>query len=599
MAKKITLLRQNPAFNYIALALLGAGVGLISLLLGATVFGLPMFRLYFTSPLIILLNLLPPILFMFFLYFISGRAWIAFTFPAFLTIVLSMVQFFKVNVRGDSFVLSDIAIVREAGAIVSAYTLTMNWKIYLAIAAFISGVLFSVFMLKHKPKSAMFRIIAAAAVVVISAVLYIAVYSDTKLYNKPMSYTVGTEWRPARHFASKGFLYPFIYHIKSSLVTMRIVYPDWYDAQEAKQMLESYANTGIPEEKKVNIISIMLEAYADLTLLDILDFEMDIYDPLHRLQEESVYGALAVNTFAAGTIDAERLFMTGNIVLTSYRTPTNSYIYYLKSQGYYAEGLHAGDRWFYDRVAINKILGFDNYYFLEDYENGSRADSFFFPAVLDLYRARDASMPYFSYNLTYQNHGAYDSTKTREPYIISQGGMSDESYFILNNYLRGIYDTNQRIEGFIDSLRDDAEPVVVLIYGDHKPWLGNNNSVYNELDINIDKDTEEGFYNYFTVPYIIWANDAAKRTLGNDFSGDGGIFSPSFLMGEIFSLCSWEGEGYMQALRELKAHVDIINAVYGTFRENGVLTDVLSPEAGALYQRVRMMEIYRREHFAY
>jgi len=599
MIRKILDLRWNPAFNFVILTLLGAGAGLVSLLLGATVFGLPLFRSYFTSPLIIFLNLLPPVLMIFLLYFISRRAWIAFTFPSLFLLVLSMVQFFKVQVRGDAFVLSDLAIVREAGAIISEYTLTMNWKIYMAIASLICGLIFSLFVLKHRPKGAGLRIIAAASIVVVSAVMYIFVYSNNELYNKRMSYFAETEWRPARHYASKGFIYPFIHNIRSSVAFMTSGLPDWYDEQAAKRMLESYITSDIPDGKKVNIISIMLEAYSDLTLFPMLNFKVDAYGPLHRLQEESVSGMLAVNTFAAGTTDAERLFLTGNTQLTTYRTPTNSYVHYLKNQGYYTEGLHAGDMWFYDRLAINKLLGFDKYYFIDDYPHAERYDWFFFPEVQNLYNLRDISKPYFSYNVSYQNHGAYDSTRTAEPYIITQGGMSDESFNILNNYLRGIYDTNKRIEGLVDSLRADPEPVVVVIYGDHKPWLGNNNSAYSELDINIDKATEEGYYNYFAVPYIIWANDAAKRTLENDFKGDGGIFSPCFLMGEVFRLCSWEGEGYMQALRELKAYVDIINTLHGMFRENGVLTEMLSPETEEMYLRFRMMEIYRRSHFAY
>jgi hypothetical protein len=133
------------------------------------------------------------------------------------------------------------------------------------------------------------------------------------------------------------------------------------------------------------------------------------------------------------------------------------------------------------------------------------------------------------------------------------------------------------------------------------PWLGNFNSVYLELGINIDRGTEEGVFNFYSVPYIIWANDAAKETLGNSFTGDGGSFSPGFLMGALFELCSWEGERYMQALREFQTHIDIVNTATGLLRENGALTlsSSLSPEGAAAFRRLRMMEIYRLNNFAY
>lgn len=39
------------------------------------------------------------------------------------------------------------------------------------------------------------------------------------------------------------------------------------------------------------------------------------------------------------------------------------------------------------------------------------------------------------------------------------------------------------------------------------------------MGINIDQSTLEGLLNYYTTPYVIWANDAAKAKLGVDFHG--------------------------------------------------------------------------------
>jgi len=592
-------LRFSAVFNYAMLALAGACVGLISLLLGASVFGLSMFWTYFDSFMVILLNLLPPILLVFLFYFISGRAWVAFSFPTFITLIFSMVHFFKMQIRGDPFMVSDILLVREVSNIIAPYTLIMNWKVYCAIIAFVGGTAFSVFVLKHKPKKALFRIISSAAVVAVSALLYMTVYSDVELYTETMGSYKVHEWSSTHKYISKGFLYPFIHGIKDTLADIRGDNPDWYNAQEASQMLKSYNDPGIPSDKRVNIIVLMLESYADLSTFDKLVFEDDVYGPLHRLQEESFSGTLITNTFSGGTTDAERLFLTGNTRLTPFTSMTNSYVHYLRSQGYHTEGLHAGDMWFYDRRPINACLGFDEYFFLEDFENSHRYDWFFFPTVSALYKARDTSRPYFSYNLSFQNHGPYDSHKTREPILIKQNGLSEESFNILNNYLIGVNDTNKRIEGFIDTLRDDPDPAVVLVFGDHMPWLGNLNSVYLELGINIDRATEDGYLNFYSTPYFIWANDTAKATLGNDFTGIGRSFSPCFLMGELFRLCSWEGEGYMQALRELGEHIDVINSPLGMFRDNGKLTGLLSPESEAAHQRLRMMEIYRRRNYFY
>ena len=592
-------LRVNPAFNYVMLTLAGACIGLLSLLLASTVFGLSMFWSYFSSPLVILLNLLPPILLLFLLYFISGRSWLAFSLSMLITMVFSLIHYFKVQIRGDPFILSDIMLVREVNKILAPYTLTMNWKVYLVIVAFLAGTAFSVFLLKHKPQKNVFRIVSSVIVVAVSAVLYMTVYADSGIYSNTIGGFSVHEWSDTHTYISKGFVYPFIHSIKYSLADILGDTPDWYNAQEAEQIAQSYVDDDIPEGKKVNIIAITLESYADLSVFDCIDFNEDVYGPLHRLQKQSFSGKLVTNTFSGGTIDAERLFLTGNTRLTHFASTTNSFVHYLKSQGYHTEGLHAGDMWFYDRRPINAFLGFENYYFLEDFENSNRYDWFFFPKVSDLYNERDINKPYFSYNLSYQNHGPYDDSKTSEPYLLERNGMSDESFNILNNYIKGVRDTTNRLESFIDMLRYDSAPVVVVIFGDHMPWLGNMSSVYTELGMNIDRNTEEGFFNYYSTPYLIWANDPAKVLLGNDFIGDGGSFSPCFLIGELFRLCSWEGDGYMQALRELKQHIDIINTQWGLYRENGVLTSTLSPDSEASFRRLRMFEIYRRGNFSY
>ena len=592
-------LRHSFAFNIVMLALLGLMVGILSLLLGATVFGTPMFRSYFASKPLLLLNLLPPLLLISLVYFAGGRPWIAFTFPSLFIIVISMIQFFKVQIRGDPLVVSDANLILEVGKIMSEYTLTMNWKIYLSAALFACGTVFSVFFLKHTLFRTPLRIIASITVIALAAALYTFVYTDDGLYERTAGDAVTTEWTPNRNYISKGFIYPLVYGIKATIEDMRGFYPEWYDEQGARAAFEAFSDADIPDDKKIDLICIALEAFSDLSRFGVLDFTEDVYGPLHALQAQSVSGALVCNVFAGATIDTERLFLTGYTHLTPYRTPTNSFVHYLRRQGYYTEGLHAGDMWFYDRRPVNSNLGFDAYYFIDDYEGASRDDAFFFPAVFDLYMARDAGRPYFSFNLSYQNHGAYDSVRTKEPYVISRSGMSDESYNILNNYLSGVYDTTRRIESFIDSLRGGQDPVAVLIFGDHMPWLGNMNSVYHELGINIDRGTDEGFYNYYSTPYMIWANEAAKKALGNDFTVGGKSISPCFLMGELFALCSWGGDAYMQALRELQTTIDVINAPTGLRRENGVLTPELSGPGFEDYMKLRTMEVYRRNNFWY
>ena len=44
---------------------------------------------------------------------------------------------------------------------------------------------------------------------------------------------------------------------------------------------------------------------------------------------------------------------------------------------------------------------------------------------------------------------------------------------------------------------------------------------YEELGLDIDPGTEAGFRNHYSTEYLIWANDAAKAVLEEDFTGEG------------------------------------------------------------------------------
>ena len=92
---------------------------------------------------------------------------------------------------------------------------------------------------------------------------------------------------------------PFIHSAKTAVEKA----PDGYDKGESAAYLASFEDSYIPEDKKVNIIAIMLEAYNDFSKFGTLEFGTDPYEYFHSLQSESLHGELVPNIFAGGTID--------------------------------------------------------------------------------------------------------------------------------------------------------------------------------------------------------------------------------------------------------------------------------------------------------
>ena len=589
----------HRVYMAVMLVLMGVGIGCVSLLLASSFFGRDggaIFFNYFKHPHILALNLLPPILLVLLFWFLFGRAGAAFGTAAGIVLGFSVANFYKIQLRDDPLLAIDLTTVGEAGDILSRYQLTFHWKIGVTIFAVVFGVLFAHFLMRGRPPGRRVRAIGAAAVLVCGAACA-PLYANDTLYDKQVA---GTElidiWSDMQVYVSKGFVYPFLHSIPDAFPHP----PEGYDEEEAQALLGAYEDGTIEEDEQVNIISIMLEAYMDLSVFENDRFQLsqDLYAPLHELQAECVSGPLVTNIFAGGTKDTEQGFLTGYTDPGTYRSPVNTYVWYLRSQGYTTEGFHPGGGWFYNRKNVNEYFGFERYLFVEDFEVEDRSDEFFFAELKEMWESRDKSAPYFNYSLSFQNHGGYDTASTGEVSYVVQGELSDETYNMLNNYLTGVADTTQRLADLADYFRDCEEPVVLVFFGDHMPWMGNGNSGYTDMGLNLDLGDQEGFMNYYSTRYYIWANDAARAVTGNDFVGEGEAISPCFLMSKVFDLCGWEGPAYMQAMRTVSQRLPVIQSL-GNYMEGGVITQTLSPEGAELAADFSSLEYYWQNHFAY
>ena len=132
-------------------------------------------------------------------------------------------------------------------------------------------------------------------------------------------------WSDTQQYQSRGFVYPFLH----SSADAKDDPPDGYDREKAAAVLAGYEDQDIPEEQKVNVLAIMLEAYSDLTsfpALAGLDSVEQVYSYWHTLAQEGYSGRLVTNVFAGGTVDHgtglfDRLFPAG-LLPKSRPTPT-------------------------------------------------------------------------------------------------------------------------------------------------------------------------------------------------------------------------------------------------------------------------------------
>lgn len=586
---------EHKIWTLCALALVSIAFGLVSMWFSCVDNRNAIFLSYFQIPLIAFLNLLPVVLLAFLLYCAIGRAWIAGLIDGILCLVFGFVNYYKVSFRNEPLNFEDVTLIREAGDMTGkGYDLFLNKSMIAALLLVAAGVVF-LWLFAGGRMSLRPRLIVLGVLVIAVFPIYKLLYCNGDLYvNKTRNEAHINQWAESQIYYSKGLIYPFIYSIHEAGDPE----PAGYREKDIAAALARYESAPIPEEQRVDVISVMLEAYADLEHFDVEGLQESVYAPLREIQSRSIRGNLVTNIFAGGTVNTERAFLTGFSQMGSFRGRTNAYPWYFRENGYYAEGAHPALSWFYNRENINENLGFENYYFIGNRYEDITYDDVFIPDLEVLYRNHCATsdQPYFSYHLTYQGHGPYnlDQTWWGDDYVIG-GDYSDSTRNVLNNYFGSVQNTMENLLRMIDNLQDFDRPLIIVAFGDHMPWMGDANSIYHELGFDLDLSTESGYLNYYSTPYFIWANDKAKEVLGNDFLGDGGTLSPCFLMQKVFEECGWTGPAYMQATRPIYQAIPVL-----TDKGRYILADGrFTTDAQPLAEDFNRLQYYERNHFHY
>jgi len=591
--------RRTIYYIYRVLILLCAGIcmGLALLSLAIGPYTKEVIFSYFRYGTLLVLNTLPVVLLIFLFYGLTGNAWSAFLLGGGIFFGFSMGNYYKLQFRDDPLYFEDMLILHEAKAMATGghYTLFLDIRIIFALFCLILGTVLLAILTPGKNRNWRPRTIAAVTSLVIAGVM-VPVYLDDDRYEAIENYEELERWSATQNYISRGFIYPFFHSINNFLE----IPPAGYSKDKAEALLSAYSDADIPAEKQINIIGLMREAYVDFSRYNVEGLDVSEYAVYHALEAESYTGDLVTNIFAGGTVDTERCFLTGDYSLRNFRGSTNSYVWYLRDQGYSTEGSHPYHQWFYNRMNINSYLGFEKYRFLEnDYERFTNAiypeDAILFPEIYKDFQA--AQKPCFSFSVNVQSHGPYATWDTGAKQYLT-GNYSDKCKYAVNAYMSAIMETDRELSKFVDLLRDDPEPVVLITFGDHLPWMGDGNAYYNEMGININPGTEDGFFRHYSTRYLIWANDAAKKIIGHDLQGEGPAVSPCYLMNVLFDQLGWKGPAFMQAMHDMM-EVFPVKTTTGWTVTDGVLDASVPENRKDLLQDFYYLQHYWRNEFLY
>ena len=562
-------------------------------------------------PFVFLVNYLPIFLLICLLYFILGSISIPYGITTVLLAVLLAINHFKIYFRDEPLKYTDLFLGTEANNMLKTYQLRFDFVIVFLIAfCFVSIVLVST-RVKSKHPKILPSVIGIILSVAIFLTLNFTVYKNTNIYKDLLTET----FHETTTVSQKGL----IYSLFNSANIKDHVAPENYSNTMANDALNKYEKEET-ETKKPNIIAVMCEAYTDIQKWSDIDFtDESPYSYYNYLKTKGCYGELFTPAFGGGTAATEFEFLTGNNTSAinqnmpiAYKTiidsDVDSIVRTFKDMDYYAAAMHPGNAWFYNRQNVYPRMGFDSFTSKEDltyedmyHQSGYIYDSVSAQMIIDDYNRHLAENPdrgYFNFLVTIQNHGPYSSTELLydKEYISKEAyGLTDQQYYIINNYLGGVADADKFMKTIYEYINGLDQPTVFIIFGDHLPALDGENKLFEKFGYDISSDTYEAYENQYSTDYVIAGNWAFNKKYRPGLKGQQGIISSNYLSIKLFQYANIPLTPYQSLSLDMMQYAPILSR-----QHNGTsagFDEVLPEEFNALFEEYKAIQYYNLNDF--
>ena len=574
------------------------------------------------QPLILFLNWLPIALLTAAFAFAFRNVFFSSALVGLIAGAMSLINRVKLTIRGEPFVPRDISLIKEAADAAGSYDMTLPWfqigcLVVMTAVFIVLGVLLPLKKSEDAPKKrgALVRVMGFVLCLAVLVGAVGLVYSSTDLYN---SFKTTEPYNLSSVNNELGFVYYFCYHFS----TYKIEKPEGFDREEAASWEIGYESA--PDAADVNVVFVMNEAFSDILNEDVFVFPegenpMEVYNTMAE-GENAWAGHIVVPYFAGGTADTEFDVASGmqtNLLnpaapsLTAFRTVNrdlDSIFRIFGADGYTSCFMHPGQSWFYNRENVYDWFGADESFFVEDfdaeYKGSWVTDESVLRELISRFEEKSAGGGLdFTYAVTIQNHMSYTAEKYGDyvcPEVETTAELSPEIQTAVNVYAEGIRDANAMLEDLTEFYSEQSEPVLLVFFGDHLPYLGDNRQGYAELGLPAASVTggEDPFAAY-TAPVLFWCNDAAAEALdfanaieALDLPADGRI-SACYLGAAVLELTGrGEVSPWFAFLNEMRRELPVLHNGYYESADGEISTEPTSEEA-ALVSRMRCWAYYK------
>jgi len=477
--------------------------------------------------LIFLYNWLPIVLAMLVLFFSTGRLVLTGGLTGFLFLIPAVINRFMIEMRHAPLRPLDLWLGMEFLGIAHSIRPAIYIAVALGLLLCIIVLALAIKFVKNQKPPLFLRIGGTVVSVAIFALLFVFVYGDVRRYEAlPMS---GSAFNTTHQYQSKGFVYSFIHAIHHS----RIERPEHFDYFRLQvEAIDTQYIEAPPTGQLPHIVMVLSEAFSELGMSPYIDFE-GFSDPMYHYRaivRESISGHIVVPHIGGGTADTEFDILTGinarqfrgvPYAFTMVTRPFPGVVSVLNEAGYRSLAMHPGAGWFYNRQNVYPYLGFeaflcDSTFDITNQRGGYISEEHTVDRILEEFRGHlDATddVPLFLKAITIQNHGPYyGKYGDIELNFNTTADLTGAERRALAQYFYGMFDVDEGLRRLVDYFRLETAPVVLIYYSDHLPSFPL--AIYEVL-IPAPEDAVygEALIRYNRVPFLIWANEAARPLL--------------------------------------------------------------------------------------
>lgn len=433
--------------------------------------------------------------------------------------IAGIANHFVIAFKGQPVVPADLFALSTAASVGAGYSFVLDARLIETLIVFVGACTVLAFVPKVQ---------ATARRVCINTTLAVAIAASfgwwMTSFDLEEAYGCTVDvWSVKESYADQGSTLCFLKRFQD----LSPAQPEGYSPSFVEELLAGQpeeTEASVEETQQPTVIAIMNETFSDLShypgLAD-TDARPAAYYDIAASALES--GKAYVSALGGGTCNSEFEFLTGSsmgylgggvypYVLYDLED-TESLVSYFSTQGYSTHALHPAESTNWRRNVVYEQLGFDEFSDQSAFEGadtlrGLTADRATYDYVLNLL-AEDEN-PQFIFDVTIQNHGGYDVGGISEDLTVSvplsDGSVSSE----LDEYASCIQQADRDLAYLVNELNALDRPVVLCFFGDHQPgfsdWLfeaTHDGSTADDLGL-------DSVQKRYSVPYMIWANDAAR-----------------------------------------------------------------------------------------